>query len=73
VESGQGFGKRPERFRFQEDWVIDLSEGEISSFREPGIRKTENRGNACITVSRIAKVGSALSWNCHFTFQDPGV
>jgi hypothetical protein len=44
MESGQGFGKRPERFRFQEDWAIDLSEGEISAFREPGIRKTENRG-----------------------------
>jgi hypothetical protein len=73
VESGQGFGKRPERFRFQEDWAIDLSEGEISAFRELGIRKTENRGNACIAVSRIAKAGSALSWTVISTFWDPGV
>jgi hypothetical protein len=69
VESGQGFGKRPERFRFQEDWAIDLSEGEISAFREPGIRKTENRGNACIAVSRIAKAGSA--WYRHFNISGP--
>jgi len=51
VESGQGFGKRPKIFRFQKDWVIDLSEGEISTFREPGVRKIENRGNTCIAVS----------------------
>jgi hypothetical protein len=73
VESGQGFGKRPERFWFQEDWAIDLSEGEISAFREPGIRKTENRGNTCIAVSQIVKAGSAWSWTVISTFQNPGV
>jgi hypothetical protein len=51
VESSQGFGKRPERFRFQEDWAVDLSEGEISAFWEPRIQKIENRGNACIMIS----------------------
>jgi hypothetical protein len=46
--------------RFQKDWVVDLSEGDISPFHEPGIRKTENRGTACIMIPRIVKVGSAL-------------
>jgi hypothetical protein len=73
AKSGQGFEKRPERFRFQEDWAVDLSEGEISASRELGIQKTENKGNACIAVSRIAKAGSAWSWNVFSTFQNPGV
>jgi hypothetical protein len=44
VESGQGFKKRPERFRFQEDWVIDLSGGEILAFRTPGDWKDREQG-----------------------------
>jgi hypothetical protein len=35
---------------FQKDWVVDLLEGDISPFCEPGIRKTENMGNACIMI-----------------------
>jgi hypothetical protein len=72
VESGQGFRKRPERFQFQEDWAVDLSEGEISAFRELGVQKIENRGNTCIGVSQIAKAGSAWSWTVISTFQNPG-
>jgi hypothetical protein len=32
-------GKGPERFRFQEDWAIDLSEGEIWHFGNRGFER----------------------------------
>jgi hypothetical protein len=50
-------GKGPKDFGSRRTGPL-ISQREISAFREPGIRKTENRGNACIAVSRIAKAGS---------------
>jgi hypothetical protein len=51
---------------------VDFSILGISGIRTSGIGKTENRGNTCITVSRIAKAGSALSWTTLFDIPGPG-
>jgi hypothetical protein len=70
VASGQGFGKRPERFRVidpvrsvvvssRRTWAIDLSAERFRHFLDRGFER--ERRNACIAIPRIAKAGSTLT------------
>jgi hypothetical protein len=72
MEGGQGFGKRPERFRFQEDWTVDLSTERFWHFRNRGLEIQRTRGTLASRFPESRK-SVAQSRKPFSAFWQPGV